>query len=115
MNIINTNLSKKDLTKLALLSGKVVHGMDFDEEDFAKYKQQFISMLDELETRYTNSELLFDARAAVMSVPTRKMDMYAMARSLVRLAREGQPSLVERMAGLPGMAAANQTVQHAAV
>ena len=89
---------------MALLAGKVVNGMDFDEENYAEAKAQFLRLIDELDSRYANSELLFDARAAVMSSPVRKMDMYVIAQSLTRLARKDKPSVAERLAKLPGMA-----------
>jgi len=54
-------------------------------------------MLDTLEAHYTDNELLFDARATILGQPTRKMDIYMLTHKLVKMARAGKPSVLERL------------------
>jgi len=101
MKIINTKLDEKELTQLALAATDVVHAMDLELPDFTETKAQFLALLDNLEERYTDNELLFDARAAILSQPTRKMDIYVITQKLVKMARAGKPSATERFASRP--------------
>lgn len=98
MKVINTTLNEKELTQLALAATDVVHAMDLELPDFTETKALFIALLDTLEERYKDNELLFDARAAILSQPTRKMDIYMITQKLVKLARAGRPSATERFA-----------------
>ena len=92
---MNRSLEKQDLHELAKLSCSVVNEVDFPSaEQSGRYKEMFLSMLDELDARYGTNELLFDARAAVLSRPLSKIELYLLTRKLVRLALEQKPRLV---------------------
>jgi len=97
MTIISTTLKEKEITKLALAATDVVHSMDLELPDLAETKARFIAMLDTLEAHYTDNELLFDARATILGQPTRKMDIYMLTHKLVKMARAGKPSVLERL------------------
>ncbi len=103
MKMNNTSIQIKDLTKLALAATDIVNAIELETTDFAATKVKFLAMLDQLEAEHEGSELLFDARAAILSQPTRKMDIYIMARKLIKLARAGSPkrSVAERFS-VPG-------------
>jgi len=97
---MNNLLEKQDIHELAKLSCSVVNEVDFPSaEKSGRYKEMFLSMLDELDSRYGTNELLFDARAAVVSRPLSKIELYLLTRKLVRLALEQRPRLVTEVEG----------------
>ncbi len=97
---MNSLLEKQDLQELAKLSCSVVNEVDFPSaEKSGRYKEMFLSMLDQLDARYGTNELLFDARAAVVSRPLSKIELYLLTRKLVRLALEQRPRLVSEAEG----------------
>ena len=97
---MNISLEKQDLHELAKLSCSVVNEVDFPSaEKSGRYREMFLSMLDELDARYGTNELLFDARAAVLSRPLSKIELYLLTRKLVRLALEQKPRLVSESEG----------------
>lgn len=85
---MNTDINKTDLSELAKMSCEVVQGIDFPETtDFEQQRSSFLALLDQMDNRYNNNELLFNARTAVASQPVRKLEIYNMTRSIVRMAR----------------------------
>ena len=97
---MNISLEKQDLHELAKLSCSVVNEVDFPSaEKSGRYREKVLSMLDELDARYGTNELLFDARAAVLSRPLSKIELYLLTRKLVRLALEQKPRLVSESEG----------------
>ncbi|MGI9318507.1 MAG: hypothetical protein ACR2QW_14350 [bacterium] len=97
---MNQAIDNQDLHELAKLSCSVVNEIDFETaEKSGRYKEMFISMLDSLDARYGTNELLFDARAAVVSRPLSKIELYLLTRKLVRLALAQRPRLVTEAEG----------------
>ncbi len=91
---MHTEISQRDLDSLAELSSKMVHSVDFSEnENFDSDRITFLHLLSQLDTRYGNHELLFDARSIVLCKPFRKLDLYTLTRDLVRMARTGNTDL----------------------
>ena len=89
---MNTVISQPDLTKLALQSSKVVLGLDFpDQENYLEQRELLMSLLESLQCKYNkgpdNSELLFDAHAALRSQPVNKLAIYSIVRDILNLAR----------------------------
>lgn len=92
---MNIEISQQDLDSLVELSSKMVHSIDFSEnENFDSDRITFLHLLSQLDTRYDNHELLFDARSIVSCKPFRKLDLYTLTRDLVRMARTGDTDLV---------------------
>ncbi|MEJ2176636.1 MAG: hypothetical protein P8Y12_01485 [Gammaproteobacteria bacterium] len=114
---MNNLLEKQDIHELAKLSCSVVNEVDFPSaENSGRYKEMFLSMLDELDSRYGTNEILFDARAAVVSRPLSKIELYLLTRKLVRLALERRPRLVTEVEGpvLEDVARRHHTDLHSA-
>ena len=87
-------MSSPDLQTLAKQSGKFVHGLDFpDQENYQEQKALLIELLDVLSEKYTsntlNSELIFDAQAALLRRPVDKTAIYVIVRDIMRVARGG--------------------------
>ena len=97
---MNTEINKTDLNKLAKLSCEVVQGIDFPETaDFEQHRDSFLALLDQMDNQYSNNELLFNARTAVASQPVRKLEIYDMTRSIVRMARGTKVPSVDNRCG----------------
>ena len=85
-----TELNQQDLSKLAALSSAMVNSIDCSEQEkYDEDKITFLHLLDHLDHRYDNCEILFDVRAALSAKPFRKLDFYTVTRELVRGARRG--------------------------
>ena len=86
-------MSQPDLMKLALQSQKVVHGLEFPEqEDFQGQREILTTLIDQLQRKYAGDqrvdELLFDAWAEVVRQPTDRLAMFRVTREIIRFARE---------------------------
>ncbi|MGI9317636.1 MAG: hypothetical protein ACR2QW_09915 [bacterium] len=92
-------MNQQDLGNLAALTSEMVHSIDFSEQEkFDQEKITFLHLLDHLDHHYGNSEILFDARAAVSAKPFRKLDLYTVTRKLIRLARNNSVGIAEHHA-----------------
>lgn len=96
-----------DLDRLTMLSCELVNQMDFparvSSETPALLRNRLTSLLEELSQQYQDSELLFDLRAAILSVPVGKTDIYRITRDLVRMLRNtaGEHATVPASVALP--------------
>ncbi len=78
-------ISERDMTVLAQLSSHIIHGIDFPEVKLSQDRHSRLAgCLDDLETRYGNSELLFNARTVFASQPINKIALYRFTRNLIR-------------------------------
>ncbi len=86
---MNSNISHQDLDQLASVSCEVVQQIDFPASGGLEGKcRKMSSLLGEMAERYRDSELVFDAMAAVSSRPLRKMAIYTVTRDILRQARQ---------------------------
>jgi hypothetical protein len=84
-----SDISHQDLDQLASVSCEVVQQLDFPKAGALETKcHKMANLLGEMASRYENSELVFDAMAAVSSRPLRKMAVYTVARDILRQARQ---------------------------
>lgn len=85
----NSNINKKELTKMTSLSCGVVNSMNFSEAgSHAKQCDKFSEFLKDLETRYGDTDLVTKAKHSFGGISRKKLDFYRFTRDMIRLTKE---------------------------
>ena len=82
------SMNQHDICRLADLSFRMIHRMDFPENgELDLFRHKLVRLLDELQEKYQNNALLFDLRCAIVGQPFYKLELYKLTRRIVQLAR----------------------------
>lgn len=79
------NIDERDLTKMAVLSSKIVNSIDFSGEDQTeKYCDKMRTLIRNLEQKYAEHELLSCAKQSIECLSSDKQSFYIFCRDLIR-------------------------------
>ncbi|MEJ2178803.1 MAG: hypothetical protein P8Y12_13010 [Gammaproteobacteria bacterium] len=83
------DINKKELTKMTILSCDVVNSMNFSQAgSHAEKCDKFGEFLNDLETRYGDTDLLTKARHSFEGISRKKLDFYRFTWDMIRLTKE---------------------------
>ncbi len=84
---MHNNISQHDITELANLSCGVIHRIDFPEVgELDLFRSKLINLLDKLEYKYQNNELLFDLRSTIFGCHSYKPAQYELVKKVIQMA-----------------------------
>ena len=76
-------INNKELKKLAVLVNKTVHSVEFPEElQFDAHVDSTLSLLDSMEAKHENNEMLTSMRSAIVNIPQSKLQFFKAAHDL---------------------------------
>ncbi|MGB5706453.1 MAG: hypothetical protein WBM41_06445 [Arenicellales bacterium] len=88
MNYTRT-ITEKELSAVTALSCDVVNSMNFTEAGpLEDHCNKFVELLDGLENRYGNSELVARARFSFDKLSRHKMEFYKFTRDMIRMTKD---------------------------
>jgi len=83
------NINKRDLSKLAVLSTKIVNSINFpDTGNTEKYCEMTLRLVEKFENKYSKDDLLLSIKDSVKNISDDTLNFYIVTRGLIRMVNE---------------------------